>query len=126
MGVDEAVLRCLTRYVGFSGRAGPAEFWWFALFYVVALLLTLALLVLSSLAVGPALAFLATLTPPLLAVTVRRMHDIGMAGSALLLMVPVVGQVLLLVWLVRPGVSRRNRFGFEPEKERASHLLIAR
>jgi uncharacterized membrane protein YhaH (DUF805 family) len=66
------------------------------------------------------------LTAPALAVTVRRLHDVGGAGWMLVFLVPVVGQVLMLVWLTRPGVPRLNRFGPEPAKRRERLLLFAR
>ena len=48
----------------------------------------------------------------LVSVTVRRMHDIGKSGWLLpLWIIPIVG-VVLLVWCVaRPGVVGDNRFG---------------
>lgn len=126
MSFDEAILQCLSKYAVFSGRAAPAEFWWFALVYLAALVLTLALLAYGSLLAGPGLVVLALCALPLLGVTVRRLHDIGVRGMLLLLMVPVLGQLVLLVWLARRGVERTNRYGPEPEKEREQFLLVAR
>ena len=34
MGIQEAVLACLTKYVEFEGRATRSECWWWALFVV--------------------------------------------------------------------------------------------
>lgn len=126
MSFDQAILQCLTRYAVLTGRAGPAEFWWFALFYLVLLCLTLGLLAVSPPLAAPGLLALVLLAPAALSVTVRRLHDIGSAGSVLLFMVPVLGQLVLLAWLARPGKRRSNRFGAEPEKEREQFLLIAR
>lgn len=126
MGFDDAILRCLSKYAVLSGRASPAEFWWFVVVYVATLLLTLALIALSVPVAAPALGLLALLTPPVVAVTVRRLHDIGAPGATLIFMIPVLGQLLLVAWLIRPGVPRRNRFGAEPEKERERYLLVAR
>ncbi|HUF87231.1 MAG TPA: DUF805 domain-containing protein [Thermohalobaculum sp.] len=126
MGFDEAILRCLSRYAVFTGRAEPAEFWWFALLYLLLLGLTLGLLAVASFLAAPGLLALAALAPAAVSVTVRRLHDIGAAGSVLLFMVPVLGQLLLLAWLTRGGAQRTNRFGRAPEKEREEFLLVTR
>ena len=68
----------------------------------------------------------AILTPPAIAVTVRRLHDIGASGWMPVFVIPVAGQILMLAWLARPGVRRLNRFGPEPEQAAARYLLYAR
>ncbi|SLN29185.1 Inner membrane protein YhaH [Roseovarius albus] len=35
MGPIEAITTCFRKYVTFSGRASRAEFWWFALFFIL-------------------------------------------------------------------------------------------
>lgn len=126
MRLGEAVLRCLSKYAAFSGRARPSEFWWFMLvFALVQGLAVLALLAAPELAPVLLLA-VAGLIVPALAVTVRRLHDIGSAGWTLVLLVPVIGQLALLVWLTRPSVRRLNRFGPEPAKRHERLLLFAR
>lgn len=126
MSFDDAILACLSKYAVFTGRAGPAEFWCFALLYFLILGVTLVLLAYNLPLAGPGLMLLALFALPALAVTVRRLHDIGAKGSLLLLMVPGLGQLLLLAWLARRGVPRTNRFGTEPDKEREQFLLVAR
>lgn len=126
MGFDEAVLCCLKRYAVISGRASPAEFWWFALAVAAVAAATLGLLAVAPPLAGLGLLSLVLLMPPLLAVTVRRLHDVGYSGAVLLCMLPAIGQLVLLAWLARSGVPRRNRFGPEPEREREHFLLVAR
>lgn len=126
MRFGDAVLQCLSKYAVGCGRAGPAEFWWFAALYLAVLALTLALVALSSPLAVAALGLAALLAPPLLAVTVRRLHDTGTPGWMLVFMVPVLGQLVLLVWLARHGVPRANRFGLDPEREREQFLLVVR
>lgn len=126
MGFDEAVFRCLAKYAVFSGRARLCEFWWFALLYLICVAVTLGVLAfapeLAPLAILPALA----LTPPAIAVTVRRLHDIGASGWTLIFLVPLLGQLALLAWLTRPGIARRNRHGAEPSQSPERMLLYAR
>ena len=80
MGFDEAVRRCFAKYVVFVGRARSSEFWWFMVLYVSAILLTLVALAVSTDLTKAGLLVIAALTPPAIAVTVRRLHDIGAAG----------------------------------------------
>jgi uncharacterized membrane protein YhaH (DUF805 family) len=126
MSFDEAVLRCLSKYAVFTGRARPSEFWWFMFLYLSALVLTLVVLALSTGLAKAGLLVIAALTPPALAVMVRRLHDIGAAGWMLIFLVPFVGQILMLAWLTRPSIPRLNRFGPEPGKRINRHLLFAR
>ncbi len=116
----------MSKYAVFNGRARPSEFWWFMFLYLSALVLTLAALALSTGLAKAGLLAIAVLTPPALAVMVRRLHDIGAAGWMLIFLVPVVGQILMLVWLTRPSLPRLNRFGPEPGKASNRYLLFAR
>ena len=126
MGFDAAVLKCLSKYAVFTGRARPSEFWWFMFLYLSALALALAALALSTGLAKVGLLAIAALTPPALAVMVRRLHDIGAAGWMLIFLLPVVGQILMLAWLTRPSIPRLNRFGPEPEERSNRYLLFAR
>ncbi|MCH8168065.1 MAG: DUF805 domain-containing protein [Proteobacteria bacterium] len=126
MGFDEAVLKCLSKYTVFTGRARPSEFWWFMLLYLSALGLTFGALALSIGLAKAGLLLIAALTAPALAVMVRRMHDIGAAGWMLIFLVPIIGQILMLAWLTRPSIRRLNRFGPEPGKTGDRYLLFAR
>ena len=116
----------MSKYAVFTGRARPSEFWWFMFLYLSAFVLSLAALALSTGLAKAGLLAIAVLTPPALAVMVRRLHDIGGAGWMLIFLVPVVGQILMLAWLTRPSLPRLNRFGPEPGKTGNRHLLIAR
>jgi uncharacterized membrane protein YhaH (DUF805 family) len=126
MGFDEAVRRCLSKYAVFTGRARLSEFWWFMILYLSTFVLTLAALALSTVLAKAGLLALATLTPPALAVTVRRLHDIGAAGWTLIFLVPFIGQFLMLARLTQPSIPRLNRFGPEPGKSNNRVLLFAR
>ncbi|WP_018217882.1 DUF805 domain-containing protein [Salinispora vitiensis] len=120
MSFVDAVRSALTKYVGFSGRARRAEYWWFTLFLIVigvaAALLngaldTIAVVVVVNLA----------LALPSLAVAVRRLHDTDRSGwMVLLALIPLVGTILLLVFLLKSGTSGPNRFGPDPKDPAAS------
>tara|TARA_B100001758_G_scaffold61137_1_gene50794 strand:+ start:617 stop:901 length:285 start_codon:yes stop_codon:yes gene_type:complete len=52
---------------------------------------------------------------PLLAVSVRRLHDLGKSGWMMLVMfIPFVGGILLLVWFVSDGEAANNAYGPVP------------
>ncbi len=95
----DAVKVCLTKYVDGKGRASRSEYWYFALFTLVVDIVT-----------GGIALILFVL--PTITVTVRRLHDIGKSGWALLwALVPVVGLIVLIVYAVRPGEPGANAYG---------------
>ena len=81
MGFDEAVLKCLSKYTVFTGRARPSEFWWFMLLYLSALGLTFGALALSIGLAKAGLLLIAALTAPALAAMCRRLPDAGPAAQ---------------------------------------------
>lgn len=99
---------CFEKYVDFTGRASRAEFWWFVLFCV---------LVDAALSFLPWLSCIAgvALTCPMLAVSWRRLHDIGRGGGYFFIgWIPIVGQILMIIWFCRQGEMHPNRFGPNP------------
>lgn len=106
-----AVEQALRNYAQFTGRSGRREFWYFILFQYSILF---AFFLLGFTVFGQILAilfFLFTLIPSL-AVSVRRLHDIGRSGLWLLVvLVPIFGLILLVIWFCQPGVSEENAFG---------------
>ncbi|MBN9000306.1 MAG: DUF805 domain-containing protein [Rhizobiales bacterium] len=122
MNMQESVSSVLSQYATFSGRAMRSEFWWWVLFVI---LLSIATNLVDGIALSPLLGYsmfggpqilsglvsLALLIPGI-AVSVRRLHDVGRSGWWLLLcLVPLVGALVLLFWYVQPGEPGRNRFG---------------
>ena len=90
----EAIKSCLRQYVGFSGRATRAEYWWWLLGVLGGgFLLGIVDGIIFGFEVDSGGIFrplfgLATLLP-LFAVTVRRLHDIGRTGWWLLIWVGI-------------------------------------
>ncbi len=106
MTFTESVKTCFSKYADFKGRAPRSEFWYFALFLA---LMTIFLELFNE--ILSALFGLATLLP-YIAVTARRLHDTDRSGWWQLLgLIPIIGWLILLVWLIRPGSKGRNRFG---------------
>lgn len=115
MSFAEAVKTCFSKYVDFTGRASRPEYWWFVLSYVIAYFVALFF----DLAVGTT-AVLTTLVGlvyflPMLAAGVRRLHDTGHSGWWLLIsLVPLVGPIVLIVFLASAGEPGPNRYGPSP------------
>jgi uncharacterized membrane protein YhaH (DUF805 family) len=108
MNFTDSIKTCYSKYATFQGRASRSEFWWFQLFYV------LAAIVLGM--INPVLAglfYLGTLIP-LLAVSIRRLHDKNKSGWFYLLVIIPLAGILLLVWFCQRGTIGDNQFGAEP------------
>lgn len=109
-------IEVLRKYAVFSGRASRQEYWMFVLInFLIAFGLgsiegLVGLPMVLSLVYG-----LAVLIPGL-AVLVRRLHDTGRSGWwVLILLVPLVGAVVILIFAVLPSESTDNSFGPIPQ-----------
>ncbi|MFK7925271.1 MAG: DUF805 domain-containing protein [Bacteroidia bacterium] len=127
----EWYLKALKNYAGFSGRASRKEYWMFFLFHA---LFIVAMAFSSSFvqetiglrigAVFLAIYLLGTMIPSL-AVTVRRLHDINRSGwSILLRFIPLVGSIILLIYLVTEGDTRDNQYGPDPQLDASMYDRI--
>jgi uncharacterized membrane protein YhaH (DUF805 family) len=109
-------LSVLTNYAQFNGRARRAEYWNFALFNGLVYVVLLGLSLLAS-AFGIALVvYCVAILIPSLAVSVRRMHDIGKSGWYLLVgLIPLVGAIWYLVLTCTAGEEGTNEHGPDPK-----------
>ncbi len=105
-----------SKYAEFAGRARRSEYWYFALFnFLVAVGLSLLGLVSDLFSIPYYLYSLAAFIPGL-AVAVRRMHDIGKSGWWLLIaFIPLIGAIVLLVWMATEGNAGVNQYGDDPK-----------
>lgn len=105
MSFAESIKVCFSKYADFKGCASRSEFWWWALFV---LLVSMGLGIFSDKL--SALFALATLVP-YLAVGARRLHDTDRSGWLQLVgLIPFVGWIIVIYWLVQPTRSP-NRYG---------------
>lgn len=119
-------LEVLKKYVEFSGRARRKEYWFFVLFNFLVYLglviidgLTGSLDAKSGIGLLSGLYSLAVLLP-YLGVTVRRLHDTGRSGWWLLIaLIPLVGPIVLLVFMVLDSTPGQNEYGDNPKEEAA-------
>ena len=115
------------KYAVFSGRARRKEYWFFTLFVTIAYILlaivdgiTGTLDPMSGLGLFTAIFALGSLLPSL-AVSVRRLHDTDRSGWWILIsLIPLIGGIVLLVFLCLDSSPGQNRFGSNPKLETAS------
>jgi uncharacterized membrane protein YhaH (DUF805 family) len=129
IGPVDGVKRAFQKYARFDGRASRSEYWWFALASSIPAILFLVPLVIVGEASDrggdvPAgavilmlvlgLALLALVVPSI-AVSVRRLHDGGFSGLLYLItLVPYIGSLALLVFMVLPPKPEGARFDRRP------------
>ena len=106
----------LKKYAVFNGRARRTEYWMFFLFNLI---ITLALSFIEGLFGGPGvlsmLYSLAVLVPSL-AVGARRLHDTGRSGWwQLISLIPLIGAIVLIVFMVQDSQSDQNQYGPNPK-----------
>ena len=116
MSFSEAISSVFSKYADFSGRARRSEYWYFCL---ANFLITTVLSLLSKgggfFRIVEIIYSLAVLIPGL-AVLWRRLHDIGKSGAnAFLLLIPIAGLIIVLIWLCTDSETGRNRFGANPK-----------
>lgn len=119
----------LKKYTVFSGRARRKEFWMFFLFSAI---ISIILAVIDEFMGwqfemgGDIIGFLSTLyylavVVPYLAVIFRRLHDTERSGWWILIaFIPLVGVLILLVFLILQGTRGDNRYGPDPKVETAT------
>ena len=102
-------VECITKnYANFNGRArraglvigGLYQATGSSVFNILSIIVSLALLV------------------PGIAVTWRRLHDIGKPGAWYFIgLIPVIGWIVMIYWLCQEGVTGENEYGPDPKQE---------
>lgn len=116
MSFGRAIEHVLTNYANFNGRARRSEFWYFMLFYWLVVLCFAPLTAVPGLALLE-MAFMLGMTIPSVAVCWRRLHDIGRSGAWwLLILLPLVGTVMLVIWLTQDSQPWPNQYGPSPKQ----------
>ena len=108
----------LKRYADFNGRASRAEYWMFTLIsfiiYLILYLIDKKITPSSNVQVISTVYYLAVLLPSL-AVNVRRLHDVGRSGWwSLISVIPIIGWIVYLIWVIRDGQPAANQWGPNP------------
>ncbi|QDH78655.1 DUF805 domain-containing protein [Echinicola soli] len=116
--------KVLSQYADFNGRARRKEYWMFALFNLLVLIVLSIVAVMLSMVLSSELpyillfgAYTLAIIIPSLAVAVRRLHDIGKSGWMYLVgLIPMIGGIWLLVLLVTEGEHGANQYGEDPKE----------
>jgi len=120
----------LKQYADFYGRTRRKEYWMFTLFNIIFFMIAMVLDNLLKLTIGDlpygALYFLYAIFIFVLglAVTVRRLHDVGKSGWMMMIaLLPVVGTVWLLVLLTTNSQTEENEYGKSPKLNENEELI---
>ena len=122
-------LNALSNYTNFNGRASRSEYWFFALYNTIFSFFALRLDKIfeinfdDEIGYGPLTAIYSiAMVIPSLAISVRRLHDVGKSGWMFLIsFVPFIGSVWLLVLLLSKSEKEQNQYGDLPKSISASN-----
>ncbi|MDO5500062.1 MAG: DUF805 domain-containing protein [Propionibacteriaceae bacterium] len=101
VGFVQAGQLLFKNYATFHGRASLSEYWWVALWSVLAMLVAWI--------PGLGLIFLAAMIP-MLALQVRRLHDAGYSGWWTLLNLTGIGSIVVLIFSLQPSSPAGIRY----------------
>ncbi|MDR0814938.1 MAG: DUF805 domain-containing protein [Bacteroidales bacterium] len=112
----EWYLKVWKQYADFSGRARRKEFWMFVLFNLLAGIVLGILSLIPVLGIILYVGYMLAIIVPVLALTVRRLHDVGRSGWWYFIgLIPLVGSIILLVWSCTNSQSGDNKWGANPK-----------
>lgn len=123
---SEAITRAFGNYVNFSGRSSRSEYWWWVLFtFIVAGAFGICQGIFMG--ISGESSVLATLFSylewgwdiaillPSVGLIIRRLHDIDKSGWNFLWgFLPIVGTIILIIYLCRDSQMSENRYGPVP------------
>jgi len=115
-------LLALQKYAVFGGRSRRREYWYFLLFYTLAFVALVLLdvglgtyYVKADVGLFSGIYALAMVVPNLSAAA-RRLHDIGKSGWwQLIVIVPFIGVLVLIAFLIRDSQPITNQYGPSPK-----------
>jgi uncharacterized membrane protein YhaH (DUF805 family) len=105
------------KYAEFNGRARREEFWTFTLINIgINIVLNILISIVSGLIAPLAMIYGLAVLIPGLAVSMRRLHDIGKSGWWILIgLIPVLGWIALIYFGVLDSQSGSNQYGPNPK-----------
>ena len=115
MSFKEAITTCFNKYVTFSGRARRSEYWYFMLFIFLVQSVLGVLAESSDFVTTIASLFSLAVFLPNIAVTFRRLHDVGKSGWWILASFVPFLNIYLLVLLAKDSVFGANQYGQNPK-----------
>ena len=116
MSFGDSISACFKKYFVMQGRASKSEFWWFQLIWVVSYL---SILIFKNEAVTFfSLGIIIIIAIPLFTVGIRRLHDTNKSGLYVLWsLLPFIGGVVVLEFMIGEGSKGKNQYGENPLKK---------
>ena len=117
MDFGTAIKTCFKKYATFEGRAIRSEFWYWCLFSLLlgacTAIIDVGILGYSADAEFTPINSIATVVTflPGIAVTARRLHDVGKSGWWMLLTFTIIGLIPLIIWYANEGEKKKNQYG---------------
>lgn len=120
VGFADAVKLFFSNYANFKGRSTRSEYWWWSLaVFITSFVLMMSLMFVEGVVVyliaGVMVLYLLAIVVPNIALSIRRLHDVGKSGWWFLInLVPFVGGIVFFVISLMPS-DGANKWG-EPAK----------
>ncbi|MBQ6027661.1 MAG: DUF805 domain-containing protein [Alphaproteobacteria bacterium] len=117
--LSECLASFWTNYTDW-GRATRAEYWWAVSFYFVIapIIVLMPIMFFVEAIISPLAAFFVeevfylSMATPMFCLTARRLHDTNRSNwNMLWIFVPIVGVIMLIVYLCQQGDQKTNNFG---------------
>lgn len=126
LSFKEAIRICFhEKFASCEGRATRAEYWWFELLVILCMFVPCMLMGILAAStrnedffgIAGVLISIASLAliVPAFCVRVRRLHDVGHSGWFILIsLIPYLGSLILLIYLLKPSDEGVNDYGENP------------
>tara|TARA_Y100001970_G_C13639606_1_gene558198 strand:- start:138 stop:509 length:372 start_codon:yes stop_codon:yes gene_type:complete len=117
MTFTESISTCFKKYFVIQGRASKSEFWWLQLVWFACFLIPL-IFEGSQPVEYFFIGIVVIIFIPLFTVGIRRLHDTGKSGFYYFWsLVPFVGSLIVLAFMLGDGTKGRNQYGDNPLKK---------
>ncbi len=109
MNLIDTYLKVIKAFGDFKSRTARVEFWVFTLLNI------LVSVIIGTLSHHLSMVYSLVVLVPGLAVSIRRLHDVGKSGIYILwVLLPVVGWIYLIILFVGESEIRANKWGDVP------------
>ena len=117
MTFGESLSTCFKKYFVLEGRASKSEFWWFQLLWSASFFI-MFIFEGSESVLYFFIGIIVIIFIPLFTVGVRRLHDTGKSGFYYFWsLVPFIGSLIVLAFMLGDGTKDRNQYGDNPLKK---------
>ena len=117
MTFGESISTCFKKCFVLKGRASKSEFWWLQLVWFACFLIPL-IFEGSQPVEYFFIGIIVIIFIPLFTVGVRRLHDTGKSGFYYFWsLVPFIGSLIVLAFMLGDGTKGRNQYGDNPLKK---------